>query len=131
MPSLNRQRKKGGVAKVTTPTTSFENGDQVRKALSDPSPDHTRNSALTALSLENMPLIIDYSALSNLRTSLKVLRKELPLPSNDARLRLLGDWLDRSPGTPELFQLWDKSTELQVSPQKIHSKLSVNLCYLR
>src|SRR5260370_28339339 len=99
MPSLNRQRKKGSVDKVTSPTTSFENGDQVRKALSDPSPDHIRNSTLTVPRLENMSLIIDYSALNNLRTSLKVLQKELPLPSNDARLRLLGDWLDCSTGT--------------------------------
>ena len=126
MPSVQKLRKKGAAAKVTSLTTSFENGDQVQKALSDPSPDHIRNGTLTAI-LENMPLTVDCSALNNLRISLKALPKEFPLSSNDARLRLLDDWLDRSPGAPELFELWDKSAELQVrsdqsaeSPSKAH-----------
>ena len=53
------------------------------------------------------------SALTSLRNQLTVKYSESALPPDDGRIRLAREWMERSPGANELFDLWATTNQVR------------------
>ena len=103
-------RRSGPQAGNAGPTVIFKTGDDIRQAVTNQPSDTLKTCEHPRFRhLGNKVHESSYLALQSLRNHLTIYPHEIPISSNDERLLLLQDWLTKSPGAPEIFEIWDSS----------------------
>lgn len=110
--TLERPKKRAKLQEYTAPSTehTFVNAQDICEALRNANPDVFSKGApgdLVVIQVSFFPL----EALLALRSKLSVSPGET-VPPQDERLQLVKSWLEMSPGAQDIFDAWERISQV-------------------